>query len=97
MTCGAVEEHVRRFFQGQQVEAFTWSAGPILSANPHFRALRIAPEHRGGLWHYVSMGGWAATQGQGQGLEFVISTPAESRGDGCRRFRIEREPQECMT
>jgi Suppressor of fused protein (SUFU) len=74
--CGAVEEHVRRFFQGQQAEAVTWSTGPIVATNPHFRTLRIAPGSSGGLWHYVSVGGWAATEGQGYGLEFVISTPA---------------------
>ena len=76
--CGAVEEHVRRFFHGQQVEAFTWTAGPVLNANPHFRALRIAPAEPGGLWQYVSVGGWAAAEGQGRGLEFVISTLAET-------------------
>ena len=59
-------------------QGFTWSAGPVLSVNPHLRALRIAPAERGGLWQYVSVGGWAATEGQGQGLEFVISTPAET-------------------
>jgi hypothetical protein len=75
--CGAVDEHVRRFFRGHQVGAFTWSAGPILSVNPHFRALRVAPAEPGGLWEYVSVGGWAAS-GQGRGLEFVISVPAET-------------------
>lgn len=69
---------MRRFFDGQQVEAFTWSAGPILTVNPHFRALRVAPAKRGGLWQYVSVGGWAATETQGRGLEFVISTLTET-------------------
>lgn len=32
---GAVEELVRRSFQGQQAEAVTWSTGPIVAANPH--------------------------------------------------------------
>jgi Suppressor of fused protein (SUFU) len=76
--CEAVEEHVRRFFHGQRVEAFTWSVGPILSANPHFRALRVAPAEPGGLWQYVSVGGWAASGGVGRGLEFLISSPAET-------------------
>jgi hypothetical protein len=30
--------------------------GPILSVNPHFRVLRVAPAGRGGLWQYVSVG-----------------------------------------
>lgn len=76
--CGAVEEHVRRFFSGQQVQAFTWAAGPVLSVNPHFRALRVAPAKTSGLWQYISVGGWAASEGLGRGLEFMISTPAET-------------------
>jgi|SRR5215472_4833275 len=76
--CGAIEEHVRRFFGGQLVEAFTWSAGPVLSLNPHFRVLRVTPSNGGGLWQYVSVGGWAASEGLGRGMKFVISTPAET-------------------
>lgn len=73
-----MEEHVRRFFAGQQVRALHWLAGPVRSQNPHFRALRVAPAGPGGLWQYVSAGAWAATEGQGRGLEFVLSTPAET-------------------
>ena len=73
--CGALAEHVGRFFSGHAIEAFTWPAGPIREANPHFRALRVAPQVSGGLWHYISNGGWAATEDQNNGLEFIISTP----------------------
>jgi hypothetical protein len=76
--CGALEEHVRRFFQGHEVQAFTWRAGPIVHTNPHFRVLRVAPTSPRGLWTYVSVGGWAATAETDHGLEFVLTVPAET-------------------
>jgi hypothetical protein len=76
--CGAVEEHVRRVFAGSRIEASTWNDGPILRANPHFRVLRVAPSTPDGLWHYVSVGSWAATADSDRGLEFVLSTPTET-------------------
>jgi len=72
--CGALEEHVRRFFGDRVVEAFTWAAGPIGELNPHFRVLRVAPAVAGEVWTYLSIGGWAATAGENQGLEFVLCT-----------------------
>ncbi|SDJ08999.1 Suppressor of fused protein (SUFU) [Frankineae bacterium MT45] len=74
---GALEEHVRRCFAGREVETFTWSRGPILSQNPHFRALRIAPRSADELWTYVSVGGWAATESDNHGLEFILCTQNE--------------------
>ncbi len=77
--CGALEEHVRRFFGARHVDVRTWTGGgPIHDVNPHFRVLRVAPDRSGGLWQYVSTGGWAATAGHDHGLEFVISTPIET-------------------
>ncbi|WP_145227081.1 suppressor of fused domain protein [Rudaeicoccus suwonensis] len=76
--CGALEEHARRFFAGRQVDPFTWAAGPILTQNPHFRALRIAPAVTTDVWTSVSIGGWAATGGDHRGTEFVICTPSEN-------------------
>ena len=73
--CGALEEHVCRFFSGRQIEAFVWPVGPIREQNPHFRALRIEPESSADVWTYVSVGGWAAMDGN-CGLEFVIRTAA---------------------
>jgi suppressor of fused protein SUFU len=72
--CGAVAEHVRRFFAGRTVERLTWSIGPIEDTNPHFHVLRVAPRAADGLWEYVTIGGWAATEDQDHGLEFVLST-----------------------
>lgn len=77
-TCGALAEHVRRYFAEQAIDAVTWQAGPIKRANPHFRVLRVAPLEPSGLWQYVSIGGWAATEDQNSGLEFILSTPAET-------------------
>ncbi len=77
--CGAVEEHVRRFFVGRSIDVFTWPVGPIREQNPHFRVLRVAPTRAGDVWTYASVGGWAATD-LNFGLEFVICTPsAEDR------------------
>lgn len=77
--CGALEEHVRRYFEGREVDVLTWPAGPIREQNPHFRVLRVAPATPADVWTYVSVGGWAATEGN-FGLEFVICTAsAEDR------------------
>lgn len=73
--CGALEEHVRRYFQPRQVDVLTWTAGPIQAVNPHFRVLRIAPAGADDFWHYVSTGGWAATADSGYGIEFIVTTP----------------------
>lgn len=73
--CGALEEHVRRYFAGRDIEVFTRSAGPILQQNPHFRVLRVAPATRADVWLYVSIGGWAATPDE-SGLEFLVCTAA---------------------
>src|SRR5690349_9964273 len=76
--CGALEEHVRRFFDPREITRLTWNLGPIRVANPHFRVLRIAPAKPGELWHYVSTGGWAVTAESDYGLEFILSTPSET-------------------
>ena len=78
--CGALEEHVRGFFNRRQIETFTWAAGPILEENPHFRVLRIAPGSQGGVWTYVSVGGWAATVA----ASWVSGTRSPSVNRGCR-------------
>jgi hypothetical protein len=76
--CDALAEHVRRYFGSRRVDVFTWTAGPIQAANPHFRVLRIAPREPNELWQYVSIGGWAATADQDHGLEFVLTSPYET-------------------
>jgi hypothetical protein len=76
--CSALEVHVRRFFNGHDITTHTWTEGPILEANPHFRVLQIAPRAGKGLWIYVSIGGWATTEHEHHGLEFVMTFPAEA-------------------
>jgi hypothetical protein len=77
--CGALEEHVRRFFAERTIDVLTWPSGPIRDQNPHFRVLRVAPVNNADVWTYVSVGGWAATDGD-FGVEFLISTAsAEDR------------------
>lgn len=66
---------MRGFFVDRRVEVFTWPAGPALAANPHLRVLRVAPQQRGGVWTYVTVGGWAGTPGDA-GLELILCTAA---------------------
>lgn len=56
--CGALEEHVRRFFAGRTIEVITWPAGPIQEQNPHFRVLRVEPTSSADVrpTDYVSVG-----------------------------------------
>ncbi|WP_171058937.1 MULTISPECIES: suppressor of fused domain protein [unclassified Arthrobacter] len=75
--CGALEQHVRNFFDGHEIQAFTWTSGPILEQNPHFRVFRVAPSNPKGLWTYVSVGGWAATEAENVGTEFILCTAIE--------------------
>lgn len=56
--------------------AVTWEGGPIRQLNPHFRVLRVGPVAEPGLWQYISVGGWAATEAGDWGLEFILSTLA---------------------
>jgi len=72
--CGALEEHVRRFFVGREIVASTWTAGPILEQNPHFRVLRVSPASPGDVWTHISVGAWVATPDDSSGLEFMLCT-----------------------
>lgn len=75
--CGTLEQHVRNFFDGREIQAFTWPPSPILEHNPHFRVLRVAPSSPKQLWTYVSVGGWAATGAKNVGTEFILCTATE--------------------
>lgn len=76
-TCGALYDHVQKYFAGRDIEVFVWAAGPMQRHNPHFRVLRVAPTAPGDTWTYVSVGGWAETPEQHIGLEFILCTAAE--------------------
>ena len=73
--CGALEEHVRRFFAGRTIEVITWPAGLIQEQNPRFRVLRVEPTSSADVRPTTSRSGWAATDGD-YGLEFVVCTPS---------------------
>ncbi|MDO9455981.1 suppressor of fused domain protein [Nocardioides sp.] len=51
--------------------------GPISETNPHFRVLRVPPQARGDAWTYITVGGWAATEGQQRGTEFILCTATD--------------------
>ncbi len=55
---GALEEHVRRHFAGRVLGVHSWEAGPLARHNRHFRVLCVRPPMLGGVWTYVSVGGW---------------------------------------
>jgi hypothetical protein len=76
--CIRLENHVRGFFDGRQVDSLTWPYGPLARTNAHFHVLRIAPTDPGGLWVYVSIGGWAWGTHTDRGLEFIIATDHET-------------------
>ena len=44
---------------------------------PGLRAFRIAPRRPDGIWTYVSVGVWPATQEDGVGLEFVLAAESD--------------------
>jgi len=75
--CGVLEKHVRKFFDGREIQAVTWPSGPILEQNPHFRVLRVAPTNPQELWTYISVGGWAATEAENFGTEFILCTAVD--------------------
>jgi Suppressor of fused protein (SUFU) len=74
----AIEKHVRTFFAGHIVKEFTWTLGPIQSALPRFRVLRVSPKTESDLWIYVSVGAWEASVDDVSKLEFMIFAPYES-------------------
>ncbi len=76
--CGALQEHVSRFFEGCQIDVLGPPPGPIAEQNPHFRVLRVGSDQPGDTRVYVTIGGWAATEHTNQGLEFILATPFET-------------------
>src|SRR5688500_3471696 len=74
----AVTDHVKRFFEGHDVRPLNWSAGPIRKRVPEFGVLAVAPGPKlVGLWTFISVGCWDATQQEGHGLEFVLMAEGE--------------------
>ncbi|MFG2341175.1 suppressor of fused domain protein [Streptomyces yangpuensis] len=70
----AVESHVRAFFEGHTVEVVVRGLGPDRrEALPDLRVLVVGPGPRSAGWAYVTAGCWAATEKDGDGLEFVVT------------------------
>jgi hypothetical protein len=66
-----LENHLRRFFQGHEIDFFNWSPGPHDVRHFEFRMARVGPGPRTSLWTYVSCGAWRANPDEGM-VEFSI-------------------------
>lgn len=73
-----VLEHCKEFFDGHEVDLFSWNDGPIESAVDGFRVFRAAPGPKLGLWVYASVGAGTIEHEHGGSLEFVLVSPKES-------------------
>jgi len=74
----ALGHHLRLFFEGHQLEGFTWPHGAILRLQPRFHVLRFAPGPRLNLWAYCSIGAWEVGGEGVRRLEFAYLTATES-------------------
>ncbi|MGQ4266814.1 suppressor of fused domain protein [Nocardiopsis changdeensis] len=63
-----LEEHLRGFWPGRELEPVAWEDGPVLERLPDFAAYRVA---QGSGWNYATVG--ASALG---GLEFVLMAPS---------------------
>ena len=71
-----VEEHVRSFFTGHEIEALDYDLGEQRrEAVPGLRVITVGPGPRTNSWTYVTAGCWAVVEHGGHGLEFVLGTP----------------------
>lgn len=73
----AIDHHVRNYFAGHRVELIHFYAGPIRQRVPDFHVLQVAPGPRIGLWTYITVGSWEATEQNEHGLEFILTAPTE--------------------
>lgn len=73
----AVDRHVRNYFAGHPVDLLHFDDGPIRKRVPDFHAVRVEPGPRIGLWTYVSVGLWDATERREHGVEFILTAPAD--------------------
>ncbi|EDY57348.1 MULTISPECIES: suppressor of fused domain protein [Streptomyces] len=76
----AVESHVRAFFMGHDVEVVDYDLGPERrEAVPDLRVLVVEPGPRSDSWAFVTAGCWASMEGNGHGLEFVMTAPVRDQ------------------
>lgn len=75
-TVAELEAHLARAFPGR-----TARVGPATAhareALPELRVARLEPARAGEPWVYSTVGAWAATKEQGEGVEFVLLSPRE--------------------
>ncbi|MCW2917865.1 MAG: hypothetical protein JWN52_5933 [Actinomycetia bacterium] len=76
-----LREHLEGFFHGHSIDCVPGVAGPIEDRVPGFRIFRIAPGPRFNCWAYVTSGCWSATQCDGHGLEFALTTPSDTHDE----------------
>src|SRR3954453_21268564 len=60
----AIRDHVRRFFEGHEVDMAEPVPGSVRDRVPDFDVLRVAPGPRVRAWAYVSTGCWQAAHAQ---------------------------------
>ncbi|MFD8607961.1 suppressor of fused domain protein [Streptomyces sp. NPDC059631] len=70
----ALEEHVRRFWDGHVVEPAPWDRGPVHERLPRFTVYRVLPERAGGAWVYVTVGASLGAP-DAEGTEFFVMSP----------------------
>ncbi|MFL1382424.1 MULTISPECIES: suppressor of fused domain protein [unclassified Nocardiopsis] len=64
-----LEEHLRGFWPGRELEPVTWKDGPVLERLPDFATYRVTQGPERG-WNYATVG--ASASG---GVEFVLMAP----------------------
>jgi hypothetical protein len=70
---GALERHVREFWQGHAVERSTWEHAPLLDRVPGLAVYRVAPRSEGEGWVHVTVGS-SLHEAEG-GAEFFLMSP----------------------
>lgn len=71
-----VEEHVRGFFDGHEVDSAPYDLGTSRrAAVPGLRILTVGPGPRSEGWNYVTAGCWLPANEEGQGHELLLSAP----------------------
>ncbi|PDP85651.1 hypothetical protein CQJ94_21265 [Glycomyces fuscus] len=70
---GALERHVREFWQGHAVEPSTWEHAPLLDRVPGFATYRVAPRSEGEGWVHVTVG--SSVHEAWGGTEFFLMSP----------------------
>jgi hypothetical protein len=73
----ALNEHIRGFFTGCQIQEFVCAAGPTHRVLPRFRVIRVAPRPQRREWVYLSVGAWEVDHDAERGLEFLIVAPTD--------------------